>query len=182
MRKEIVLLLFIVGLLPALSAQEPAEIEVKQRDSVQFNLDASTAPDLMDESSFRALPFPLPDFSVVAPYAFDFSKDFQSGWTILRSAIDPFSPGISMVPFSTGFAAPFPGNGRIFNQATYQFNEKWILGGNSFGMSMFPGAPAAGRGMNQWNFRGASMFMEYKVSKNVRIGAGISVNGNYVQH
>ncbi len=181
MRREIISILFVIGLFPALSAQEPAEIEVKHRDSVQFTLDASATPDLMVGSSFGALPFYLPGFSVVTPPVFDYSKDIQSGWTIPRSAIDPFFPGIFIVPFSTGFTAPFPGSGRIFNQASYRFNEKWVLGGSSFGMNKFPGVPGAGREMNQWNLRGASMFLEYKVSKNVRIGAGISVIGSNVQ-
>ncbi len=181
MRKKIVSLLIIIGLIPALSAQEPAEIEVKHRDSVRFSLDASTMPDLMVESAFMALPFFLPDFSVVNPPVFDFSKDSHSGWTIHRSGMDSFFPGISMAPFSGSFSLPFPGTGTVFNQASYRINEKWIFGGNSYGMNLFPWAPGAGRGMNQWNFRGASMFMEYKVAKNVRIGAGVSVNGSNIQ-
>lgn len=79
--------------------------------------------------------------------------------------------------FSTNLpvVSPFVSSFSLNNYAEYQLNDNLKFGGNSFSVkSIF--SPV---GANPWNqnlsFQGASMFLEYKVSKSVRIGGSIGI-------
>ncbi len=77
---------------------------------------------------------------------------------------------------SIGFvASPFFRNGAIFSGATYKLNDKLQLGGYSFGANSIFSAPMPNQGMNNFDTRGATMFMQYKVSKNFKIETRVSV-------
>jgi hypothetical protein len=73
------------------------------------------------------------------------------------------------------YPSPFYRNGTVFSAASYQLNDKFKLGGYSFGANSVFSAPLPNRGMNNFDTRGATMFMEYKVSKNFKIETRISV-------
>lgn len=71
---------------------------------------------------------------------------------------------------------PFMKSWSLNSFAEYQLTDKLILGGNSFsGQSIFSPATFPGSSNHSMDFRGASMFLEYKVSKNVRISGGFHV-------
>lgn len=92
-----------------------------------------------------------------------------------------FSPRMGST-INGGFVPPFIHSGTVFNQATYQASSRLIIGGNSFGANSVFTPPPTRPGANQWEIRGASMFLEYKVSKNFSIGAQISVQGKSTLH
>ena len=71
--------------------------------------------------------------------------------------------------------------GTIFNQAVYRISDKLQFGGNSFGGNSPVRAPLLRSGAGAYDFRGASLFLEYKVSKNFRIGGGITVTDHPYQ-
>ncbi len=101
----------------------------------------------------------------------------ETNWTIDFSTLDnPFSPGYQkFVPFTIGFN-PFYGSFNIMNQARYQINDKLSIGGNSYaGSSIFDPMPM-NRPFNERDIKGASMFLEYKVSKKFKIETRVSVN------
>jgi hypothetical protein len=75
----------------------------------------------------------------------------------------------------------FPFSGTVFNQAIYQATDKLKIGGNSFGINSFLHGPLPAIGPGKYDFRGMSVFMEYKINKNFRIGGSISVAGNPYQ-
>ena len=89
-------------------------------------------------------------------------------------------------PFSTGGALLFPGHipllmggkATLFNQATYQLSNRLVIGGYNYGVNPPWVAPGLPEGNNRYDFRGASMFMQYKVSKNFRIETHVSVSGH----
>jgi len=73
---------------------------------------------------------------------------------------------------------PFFSSSRLFHHATYRLNDKFMLGGSSFGANSIHSLSRALPGSNNWDTRGASMFMEYKVNRNFRIETRISVTGS----
>lgn len=100
----------------------------------------------------------------------------ETNWkTDFDSFKNPFSiPNQSIKNFSIGFDPMF-GQFSVMNQARYQINDKFSIGGNSFaGNSIFNPMPM-NRSFNEMDIKGASMFMEYKVSKKFKIETRVSV-------
>ena len=110
--------------------------------------------------------------------AFNFNTEFAKRYKFDSSEIpanqysfNQFSPGIWL--FSP---SPFFQNGAIFSSAEYQLSNKFTLGGYSFGASSVFLAPLPHQGINNFDTRGATMFMQYKVSKNFKIETRVSVS------
>jgi hypothetical protein len=71
---------------------------------------------------------------------------------------------------------PFVHSLAVTNQAHYQLNDKFMLGGNSFvGNSIFNPLPA-NSSLQDMSIRGASMFLQYKVSDKFKIGGSFSIS------
>ena len=121
--------------------------------------------DFSDFSDF-ALKFNAPSF--------DFSGVLKSRWKIDVPSSDRFLifPSISTY---------FPFSGTVFNQAIYQATDRLKIGGNSYGINSLLHAPLPSIGPGNYDYRGMSVFMEYKINKNFRIGGSISVSGNPYQ-
>lgn len=111
--------------------------------------------------------------------AFDISQYLAKGWQTDYSYFDfsdrPFFRDLNL--FSAGL--PYYHSGTIFHQGSIRLNEKVVVGGNSFGLRSVLNAPLPHPGASQWDIRGASMFMQYKVNRNFRIETRISVTNNY---
>jgi hypothetical protein len=71
--------------------------------------------------------------------------------------------------------SPFYTNGTIFNQSTYRLSDRVSFGGNSFGTQSVFDAPRMNSSINDMSTKGASMFMQYKVSKNFKVETRVSV-------
>lgn len=89
-------------------------------------------------------------------------------------------PKSSTGSFSTAgyLVSPFYSNGMIFNQATYKLNDKLSFGGNSFGTQTVFDIPRINSSINDMSTKGASMFMQYKVSKNFKVETRVSVSSH----
>lgn len=74
--------------------------------------------------------------------------------------------------------SPFFSSGKIFNQATYRVNNRFSFGGNSFGAQSVFDQPALNPAIQNMSTKGASMFMQYKVSKNFKIETRVSVSNH----
>jgi hypothetical protein len=107
--------------------------------------------------------------------------DFNSGKSNLRQdySYSIYNPGGAAnvgFPFA---AYPFVHSATVFNQAAYKVSGKFLFGGNSFGAQSIFASPFPKSGINNYDLRGASVFFQYKVSKNVKIETSISVaNGH----
>jgi len=106
---------------------------------------------------------------------FDFNQNLFSGmkpdYTVYNGSA--YSPGVFGGSF---FAAnPFARDAFVFNQAAYKISDRLSFGGNSFGVNSIFSAPLPNRGPNSYDFRGASMFMQYKISKNITVETRVSV-------
>ena len=88
------------------------------------------------------------------------------------------TPGFGLPYSHYSLISPFFHSGAVFHQAAYQLGEKLTVGGNSFGMNSIFSPPPMHPSANQWDVRGASMFMQYKVNRNFKIETRISVTGS----
>jgi hypothetical protein len=66
-------------------------------------------------------------------------------------------------------------NGLVFSGANYMIGDRISLGGFSYGGNSIFTAPFPNQGTDNFDFRGSTLFMEYNVSKNFKIGTSVSV-------
>ncbi|MBA4410173.1 MAG: hypothetical protein C0397_12200 [Odoribacter sp.] len=79
--------------------------------------------------------------------------------------------------FISGFGySPFLSAGKIFNRATYRVNDRLSLGGNSFGSQSVFDLPRINPSIQDMSTKGASMFLQYKVSKNFKVEGRVSIS------
>ena len=81
---------------------------------------------------------------------------------------------------TTGYRGimPFYTTGTIFNQAAYRLNDRFTIGGNSFGAQSIFDQPLINSSMQNMSIKGASMFMQYKVTKNFKVEARVSISNH----
>lgn len=151
-------------LMPILPEQDSTELSAEP-DMLyrQFPVGISPIGELMQ-------PFKMPEFNFddalaqhqnlgLADYSFD-------NWHL-----NDFYPGhFGISP------APFLRNGTVFSQGSYQLNDKFRVGGYSFGGNSIFSAPFPNQGIDNFDFRGSTFFMEYKVSDKFKIETRVSVS------
>jgi hypothetical protein len=71
--------------------------------------------------------------------------------------------------------SPFLRNATFLSGAAYRINDRFSMGGYSFGGNSVFTAPVPERGFNQYDVRGSTLFMQYNVSKNFRIETRVNV-------
>ena len=155
-------------------AQESVQLQFPEQDSAQMELERQILyRQLLSgtlETGGLMEPVQLPEFNfnneLMKRYNFDLS-----GMPINQFSTNGGLPG--MCNFSL---SPFFRNGAIFSQASYKLNDKFTMGGYSFGANSVFSAPFPNQGMNNFDTRGATMFMQYKVSKNIKIETRVSVS------
>lgn len=99
--------------------------------------------------------------------SFDFSKYFNNKGLTTESFV---SAGY--------FWSPFLQNGTTFNQATYRLNNRFLFGGSSFGAQSIFDTPKLNQNIQNMSIKGASMFMQYKVSDHFKIETRVSVSNH----
>ncbi len=71
---------------------------------------------------------------------------------------------------------PFISSLTITNQAHYKLNNRLTFGGNSFSASSIFDPVPLNPSIQEMGIRGASMFLQYKISDKVKIGGSISIS------
>lgn len=160
-----------------LAAQETVRPSSVPKDSVTAGFKTgATAPLLFEPPlTTTGLNFDLQDIPAFTPKItvplFDLQAYRRNKWQV-------FSTNGHESGFL--FSGPFylPGWGTLFTQAVYHASDKLSIGGSSFGVNsvLHPPLPAF-KGSN-YDYRGVSVFLEYKVSENFRIGGGVTVSGH----
>jgi hypothetical protein len=114
-------------------------------------------------------PVQLPDFSFQDEMAkrrnFSYVTD-----NLNFSTFELTSPG----HFGIGLS-PFLRNETVVSSASYQLNDRFTLGGYSFGANSVFSAPFPNRGFNNFDVRGNTLFLKYNVSKNFKIETRVNV-------
>lgn len=81
-----------------------------------------------------------------------------------------------LMPSNMIFSAhPFMMNTDILNGAAYRFGDNVTVGGYSYGSRSIFTAPFPDKNINNYDFQGSSLFMQYKISKNFKIETHINV-------
>lgn len=93
-----------------------------------------------------------------------------NGFSINHWGSTGFLPGFSNIHVS-----PFLQSGTVFTKGSYNLGEKFRLGGYSYGANSIFSAPFPNQGINNYDFRGSTLFMQYKVSKNFKIETRVNV-------
>lgn len=150
------------------NAQEGLQFELPKPDSAQLELERKLmyrqllSGELSGELSLE--PLKLPDF--------DFKKELLKRYNFSVGEINTsnFSPLGLNYSFSPIFR-----NGAVFSAASYQLGEKFVFGGYSFGANSIFSAPFPNQQMNQFDTRGSTLYLQYKVSKNFKIETRVNV-------
>jgi hypothetical protein len=159
------------------AAQEAVKPMMSQKDSVIRGLKpGATAPLLFQPPLIPAgLNFELQDLPAFTPKitapVFDLSAYMKNRWVVTYNS----GNGLPVFPSGSFFT---PVWGTLFNQAVFQASDKLKIGGNSFGVNSLLHAPLPSGNGGNYDYRGVSVFMEYKVTNNFRIGGSISVAGH----
>jgi hypothetical protein len=170
-------ILFMISSCAAVFAYSQEEILL---DSIPKTQSEVPVKELNQEKPFLfENPFSIGEINSPNKYLFnqplptDYNKnlDFRKNLNFSKATSEPFSVN--------GFiASPFYTNGMVFNQATYQLGNKFSFGGNSFGVQSVFDKPQMNPSINEMSIKGASMFMQYKISKNIKVETRVSVSGH----
>ena len=126
-----------------------------------------------------AEPFSFEKFNFSDPSVFkqpllpDYTKNLD-----FKKLLNPQVVTSTYYSFSQPLYYPFYTNGTVFNQATYRINDKLSFGGNSFGAQGIFDKPQVNPAIQNMSTKGASMYMQYKVSKNFKIETRVSVTNH----
>lgn len=101
--------------------------------------------------------------------AFIKNLDFSGVLNTTQIASSPYlNPGFGFSPFFS--------TGKIFNQASYRLNDRFLLGGNSFGAQSVFDMPRINSSIQEMSTKGATMFLQYKVSKSFKVEGRVSIS------
>jgi hypothetical protein len=78
---------------------------------------------------------------------------------------------------SSYFSPAFP-FGQVFNQSTYQLNNRLSIGGNSFGVRSVFDTPKLNSTIRDMNIKGASFFMQYKFNDHFKVETRVSISNH----
>ncbi|HPR84557.1 MAG TPA: hypothetical protein PLG33_00820 [Prolixibacteraceae bacterium] len=129
---------------------------------------------LIPENSFGVGKLGLFDAGIFnQPLLPDYNKilDIRKSFSAIKSE------SFSDMKMSVGYS-PFFSTGKVFNSATYRLSDKFSFGGNSFGAQSVFDQPAMNPAIQNMSTKGASMFMQYKVSRNFKIETRVSVSNH----
>lgn len=132
------------------------------------------AKQLIFEDTFPMEKFNLKDESMFnQPLLPDFNKNLD----LKKYLGSPMN--INITGYSWGsYFNPFISSVQIFNQSSYRLNDKLSIGGNSFGARTIFDAPVLNPGIQNMNIRGASMFMQYKISDKFKVETRFSISNH----
>lgn len=133
---------------------------------------APVQPMLMEHFNLSAKLTLIDPTLFTMPLFKDYNKvlDLKKAFTFQSTTNTNFDYRYSFIPFLS--------YGQVFNEATYKLNNRFSFGGNSFGARSVFDAPSMNSSVQNMSTKGASMFMEYKVSKNFKIETRVSVTNH----
>jgi hypothetical protein len=126
---------------------------------------------IFDEASFQeeinSLNFSIFDQPLLPSYNknLDFLKYLNSSKKISL----PYS-------FSQTSFNPFLSFGQVYNQSAYRLNDRFVVGGNSFGTQSVFDPPKLNGTIQDMSIKGASLFLQYKVSDHFKVQTRVSVS------
>ena len=155
-------------------AQEPLMPELPMQDSSQLKIER----EIMYRQFLSGIS-PLGELMQPAELPkFNFNQAISNRWNYDLND-NSFSNWVSngIYPLQYGYT-PLPPlrDGTVFSQGSYQLNNKFKVGGYSFGANSIMSAPFPNQNLNNFDFRGSTLFMQYKVSDKFKIETRVSVS------
>ncbi|MFW6245973.1 MAG: hypothetical protein ACOC13_00845 [Tangfeifania sp.] len=171
---KLVFTIFCLIILLGATAQEPLMPVLSEQDSTELNAE----PDVL----YRQFPVGIsPPGELMQPLnmpelnfddaLFNYKNLRLADYSFGNWYLNDFYPGYSGIS-----PAPFLPNGTIFSQGSYQLNDKFRVGGYSFGGNSIFSAPFPNQNTGNFDFRGSTLFMEYKISDKFKIETRVSVS------
>ncbi len=170
--KKWIYILFLFCSLAAYS-QELQLPEFEETDTLQLERERDLMYRQLLSGSINAgslaLPFQMPEL--------DFNAGLSKRWSFDSSELSSNQLQVHQYFNSySGLApSPFLRNETVFSSDAFRINDRFTLGGYSFGANSAFTAPFPNQGMNSFDVRGSTMFMQYKVSKNFKIETRVNV-------
>lgn len=142
-------------------------LEIKEKQPIierDLGLEMTTVPEtfgLFDPFVFNQPLFP------------DISKklDFKRSISLLKMAGNLLNPPIFPVN-------PLFMEGNMFSQSALQLNDRFLIGGGSFGARSIFDQPKLNSSIQDMSIRGASLFMQYKVSDHFKVQTRVSISNS----
>jgi hypothetical protein len=156
-------------------AQEEIRFDSIPKNKISLEPEmVSPVKPLIFEGTFPMDSFNLTDETMVnQPLLPDFNKNLdlkKYPGTSLNLNISGNSWGSYFNPYLSSF--------QIFNRGSFRLNERFSVGGNSFGARTIFDAPVMNPGIQNMNVRGASMFMQYKISDKFKVETRFSISNH----
>ncbi len=141
----------------------------------------------------RAVDGPMPEIKIPSNFNDSFSTDeinLIDRSMFLQPLLPDYSgnldflkhintPGLTTNSvFTTGIISPFLTYGNVFNQAIYKATNRFSFGGNSFGAQSIFDQPKLNTSIQDMSIKGASMFIQYKVSDKFKIQTRVSITNH----
>ena len=175
MRGFISLLIFSFAVL-FVSAQEKIYKDSisNKHNELHLRQPSKESPSKFDETAFpdenNSLNYLIFNQLLLAPYNknLDFLKYLKPSKGISYS--------YSFVGSSFNPVFPF---GQVFNQSAYRLNDRFLFGGNSFGVQSVFDRPKMNRNIQDMSIKGASMFMQYKVTDHFKVETRFSISNGH---
>lgn len=173
--RNIILFLLLFGSFQVI-AQQGAILKPMELDSIQVEIDDTDLKSQLITGSLIAEPLTLrnsfqsnfPDFNYYENNSLKF--DFNS---FSNFPINEFSLGNTRT-----FHSPFFNDAKILSQQAFTFGDKFVFGGFSYGVNSVFSAPNLNQNSTNFDFYGTTLFMQYKVSKNIKIETRINVTNS----
>jgi hypothetical protein len=175
MVKRLIFILFVISCFGTFGQEYlmPELPELSEKDSLIMETERS----LMYQQLLSGRLFLSEMTQTVQLPEFDFRSELYNRWNLDASEI--FSHSLQWSGFIPGYgmaaASPFLRNGAVFSGAAYRINDRFTMGGYSFGANTIFSAPFPNQGMNSFDVRGSTLFMQYNVSRNFKIETRVNV-------
>jgi hypothetical protein len=174
MKRFVLFIISSCAVLMATAQEEIVSDSLKIKHSVQELSSPEIDRPVLIEKSFQLNKLNLMDQSLFnQPLLPDFSRNLDFSKSLKSSFLPPES--FSVTSF---WPSPYYMNGTVFNQATYRLNDRFSFGGNSFGTQSVFDLPQMNPSMQNMSTKGASMFFQYKVSKNLKVETRVNISNH----
>ncbi|HZH70902.1 MAG TPA: hypothetical protein VFD91_00310 [Mariniphaga sp.] len=151
--------------------------ELPEKDTVQLQLERDMLYRQLLSGSFMSTdllqPFTVPQV--------DFNASLSERWNLdsFDFKQNLLQPEDIRLGFIGPLFTPFIREGTVLSSAAYQLNDRFKVGGYSFGANSIFTAPFPNQGFNNFDVHGSTLFMQYKVSKNFKIETRVNVTQGY---